>query len=652
MLNAPSLPFALFIQFFISLAAIAYCVLVYFHREYLPRFNMLTVAVTLFFAVLGLSVLTSQDPMISFRGLSWRMVGFATMIHFWLLFVIASSVFRSWEDWIRIFRVATVACFLVLFYTYFVDLRLNIFEFFRREVGSTFYNVGIFSSYLLLNVPIIAIFVSKSSGHWRTFGYVTLVITVLTLLFTINRASIVGLVFGGLVGFTLFAILSKKSLYRKAAVGVWLALALFAGGLFLIRDNPFMERFPRLQERLTTFDSADANISARFLAWRMAWAGFLDYPVTGWGLQNYRLATDRYFNPSFTRYVSTEIWSDNPHNTPLQLLAETGIGGLVAYVFIFAAALTVVWRSEHFSLVHRCLLTGLLAGYFVQNLFIFDRTITFFFFFLLLAFFSSQSAVSRRLPSWTSAFALPSAAVLFFGFLFATLQPAYAATLGKQCYREIDVGKCDRAIAMAPFLEEETVYQMTNLSAGIVRSGHEPDARLNGFLRATMDKAHILAEKTPLYARHFYNAAMTGYYVTSLDQIGDDYLDVTKEWFTRTLDRVPYRLEVYSYFGDFLLREFKDYDGAIALLERALAIDERFAQGHWTLGMVLAEKGEYARGLAEIERAFYLGHTGPLRDPFWIRVLADIYEKSGNKENAAVMRQKAAEIEFYRSETK
>ena len=62
-------------------------------KKYRPRFNWLTIAVTIFYVVILLSCIFSTLPYRSFWGNAERMEGFISLFHFYLFFLALSSIF-------------------------------------------------------------------------------------------------------------------------------------------------------------------------------------------------------------------------------------------------------------------------------------------------------------------------------------------------------------------------------------------------------------------------------------------------------------------------------------------------------------------------------------------------------------------------------
>ncbi len=81
----------------------------------------------------------------------------------------------------------------------------------------------------------------------------------------------------------------------------------------------------------------------RLVLWRTAMRIAADHPVLGTGFGTFRLAFAEYRPPGFA-YLETRGDPPFAHNVFLNLAAETGVPGLVAFILLYATALASTWR--------------------------------------------------------------------------------------------------------------------------------------------------------------------------------------------------------------------------------------------------------------------------------------------------------------------
>lgn len=120
--------------------------------------------------------------------------------------------------------------------------------------------------------------------------------------------------------------------------GVIILLALF--GAYLLDKLPAVLLKPLLKllelvgfvpVSLTTPNSQDFSVAERLAHWYAGIHMFQDHPFTGVGIGNYAAAYPNYYITIFTNSL------DHAHNYYINMAAETGIFGLLAFLFFIAA---------------------------------------------------------------------------------------------------------------------------------------------------------------------------------------------------------------------------------------------------------------------------------------------------------------------------
>jgi O-antigen ligase len=128
-------------------------------------------------------------------------------------------------------------------------------------------------------------------------------------------------------------VMRRHRLHVSAAMAIAVGLI---GFWFAISPGAF--------ERVT---NADGGGNGRADVWRVAWRVFEEHPFRGVGLGGFREASAAHvLQPG--QLSAVELIVDRPHvvhNTYLQLLAETGIIGLVLYLAALLAFLGASWQA-------------------------------------------------------------------------------------------------------------------------------------------------------------------------------------------------------------------------------------------------------------------------------------------------------------------
>jgi hypothetical protein len=153
--------------------------------------------------------------------------------------------------------------------------------------------------------------------------------------------------------------LRRRRRLERVAAAAALALALagvaasiaFAGRIWTEFTNPATSQISERPGRLHS-----ASSSNRWRWWTEEWRAFTAHPVGGTGGGTFEL-TDRRLRKSAL------VTTTEPHNTPLQLLGETGIVGLLLYLGAAVAAATGIVRARRRAVgAERAAVTALGVG--------------------------------------------------------------------------------------------------------------------------------------------------------------------------------------------------------------------------------------------------------------------------------------------------
>ena len=362
-----------------------------------PKRSPFLSCILAFLSVVLLADALAENPFKAFWSNFERMEGFVTLLHLGAYFLVASSVLDSEKLWHRFFATSVgVSAFLGIYGMLQLAGKIVINQGGVRLDG-TFGNAAYFAGYMLFHIflTLFLIFRHKVSPVGKYLYGGALVLQVFALIFTATRGAGVGLVGGLFLAFLLVAILERQNKrLRFGAVISLIVLLLFVGGLYAGRDNLLIKG----NETLTRFASISvSDAGPRFMVWGMALQGFKENPILGWGQEGFNYVFNKYYNPNMW---GQEQWFDRTHNILFDWLIAGGLMGLLAYLSLYGCLLFCIWRgalpvsASPFSLAEKSILTGLLAGYFIHNLFVFDNIGSYILFFSLLAFFGSRTGTT------------------------------------------------------------------------------------------------------------------------------------------------------------------------------------------------------------------------------------------------------------------
>jgi len=182
---------------------------------------------------------------------------------------------------------------------------------------------------LIVPVLLVKSFDREASPWIRCLSVVSLVAALLALVFNGTRAVWVAVV----VSFLLFAFLNLLVNWRKGGKVAVVTIAILAAGVLLaLSSATFTDRI-----RGSTLQSK--SIHSRLVAWEYAWHEIQDHWFLGRGL-----ATLPTFSETAERGPDGRKPYGHVHNNILQMLAENGLVGGLAFIFLFFSIITTAFR--------------------------------------------------------------------------------------------------------------------------------------------------------------------------------------------------------------------------------------------------------------------------------------------------------------------
>jgi tetratricopeptide (TPR) repeat protein len=130
------------------------------------------------------------------------------------------------------------------------------------------------------------------------------------------------------------------------------------------------------------------------MIWGLAWEGFKERPIVGWGQEGFNYVFNKYYNPGM---YAQEPWFDRAHNAFIDWLMAGGLPAFLLYISLFIVGIWMLWRSA-LPRAERIALTCIIAGYAFHNLFVFDNLYSYVYFFAVLAVIDSQIGKSLSTP--------------------------------------------------------------------------------------------------------------------------------------------------------------------------------------------------------------------------------------------------------------
>jgi O-antigen ligase/Flp pilus assembly protein TadD len=376
----------------VELAFALWLILMYRDRQYAPKWNSLTILVTTFTLVALVADLLGVNPIRSLWSNNERMEGWLTIVHLWAYFILLTSMFRDKKWWSRYFNMTIAVAFIISLYGIAQMAGWAQIHQSAARLDASLGNSAYLAVYMLFHAFLATYMVAL---YWqnkkidRVCIYSTLAaLFSFILLETQTRGTVLGLVGGILLGCFLYAVFARGDGVKKARLinGSIVALVIILGISFYFARNVSWIRNNDITGRLASISLSDSETTARLdYIWPMAIKGAFSSPKTaiiGWGQENFNYI----FNANYSPHMwGQEQWFDRAHNVFLDWLVDGGLIGLALYLSLYLLSLWYIWKSS-LGAAEKSILTGLLAGYAVHNMFVFDNLASYFLFFLVLAF--------------------------------------------------------------------------------------------------------------------------------------------------------------------------------------------------------------------------------------------------------------------------
>jgi O-antigen ligase/tetratricopeptide (TPR) repeat protein len=372
------------------------------------RKSPIMIAYGLFIIVLLLADLFGVDREKSIWSNFERMEGFVGHIHFFAYFFVLTVMIRSLEEWQKIWKVFLTADVLVLLYGYaqlfgvkgqlLYTLFPSIGAWFAarfpvhmssNRLDATIGNSAYFGVYCLIHVFIVALLWSQSNNPRKQWFYPTLIVmNILGVLLSGTRGSMIGLAVGGFIALGIVAWTKKGKTLQNFAIATVIGIIALSS-IFVFKDSQFVKSNSVLS-RIATISPNDITGASRLSMWTISYQAWKERPVLGYGQDNFSYIFARKFLPN--SMCNLEPWYDRSHNVFFDWLVAAGTLGLLTYLSLYGVTLWYMWKRENsMTLTEKSILTGVLAGYFIHNFFVFDNLTSYILFFALLAYITSRT---------------------------------------------------------------------------------------------------------------------------------------------------------------------------------------------------------------------------------------------------------------------
>lgn len=362
-------------------------------KSVIPRMSTMNVLITVFTLIILIADLSGLNLLRSLWSNFERMEGWMIIAHLWGYFIVTTSILNTKENWHNFFNVILVAATITGIY--------GLFQFFGAaathqgsRVDASLGNSAYMAIYMLINA-FIALYLSIENYKNKVLFWVYAVCAAFLsfIMFqTATRGTIIAWLVAIFISAAIYTIFGKgKDGYTKnsriISGGVLIGLVLVGVLFYRYRDAQWIKNNAVLG-RLATISISDTKTQARGYIWPMAIKGVFENPkntVIGIGQENFNYIFNSHYNPEMWRH---EQWFDRAHSVYLDWLVAGGLLGLISYLALYVLALIYIIKSD-ITIGKKSVLIGLIIGYSIHNVFVFDNQTSYIMFFTVLAFINS-----------------------------------------------------------------------------------------------------------------------------------------------------------------------------------------------------------------------------------------------------------------------
>lgn len=201
------------------------------------------------------------------------------------------------------------------------------------RAGGTLGHSNALANFFEITLPIsLSIYISNLNFKFRLFAFLTFCSGSIGLFFTNSRAGWAAVLIGLFVSFILMFWYHQKQRIQLMKYGISILILISTLGLVF---------YERILQRIKLF--SDDSWTFRLGTYDIAFNMFHAHPIIGIGANNYMILAETYINP-----LLALIFANSPvHNIFILILAETGILGLLAFVFLIFCIVRQAQKLMH-----------------------------------------------------------------------------------------------------------------------------------------------------------------------------------------------------------------------------------------------------------------------------------------------------------------
>ena len=339
----------------------------------------------------------STNPDLAFWSNYERGEGAWQVLHYFLFFVLLTTLFRTKKDFQSLFLVAIFSGLGAAFYgltqipAFPRPEHIEIITTGDRASG-TLGNASYLAANLLFTISLLGYFILRSKSQITQIVLSLGIFFSLTIFFqTGTRGAFFGLILGLLtILISNLFVPTRSTRAKRIILAVLLILILLASFAFITRNSENWSKLP-IPDRYLDYQQAVRGIQPRLWTWSSGLAAAMERPWVGWGAENYGYPFDKYYNPN---HLGHESYFDRTHNVFLEYWISGGIFLLLAHLATIFFAFRAL-AKQHKRGVFWSILLGLLVAYLIQGFFLFDFLVIYLNLYLVLAYINAYPHLEK-----------------------------------------------------------------------------------------------------------------------------------------------------------------------------------------------------------------------------------------------------------------
>jgi len=515
------------------------------------------------------------------------------------------AVFTGEKIWTRFFQIALAASVIMGFVGLDPD-KMQAGRIFSTLGNSTY--LGIYMLFHIFIAGFLLVRLIERKGD-KVYKWMIGCIYAAVILFdfyifynTGTRGALLGLMAGALLTSVAFAIWEKNKGLKILGMTVLTTIIIVIGSLAFFKESPFIKDRALLSRfaALATFDRVEIEKFAttqgksRFGIWGIAYEGFKERPILGWGQDNFNYVFNEHYDPNI---YDQEQWFDRAHNVFFDWLIAAGALGLLSYLGLFVTAFVAIWRSRahekdlHLLFSDKVLLSALLVAYFIHNLFVFDSLTSYMLFFGILAFVNIHD---RTVLSWKGLLKTSDTYVQI-GSVVAIIAGMVALY-----YFSLSPYLAGKNLISASTYQAYALKQSNDQTFSAALDAYEKTLSYDGITGISESREQLLQGTIRVLSSS-----------ASLD-IKNRYLELSKQEFKKQFETSPDDTRYHLFYGSFLARVGESAsstelikDGATHLM-KALELSPNKQSVLFEVGAAKLNEGKNKEALQYFEKAYEL----------------------------------------------